>query len=128
MSHGILKRGLALTPVKFGISFTTTHLNQAGALVLVYADGSIHLNHGGTEMGQGLMIKVAQVVADAWHVAPDDVVICLADTAGIPMGLGTIASRSTVTAGNASGINDAAAAVVGKRARPEHADHSMSTR
>ena len=60
------KKGLALTPVKFGISFTTTHLNQAGALVLVYADGSIHLNHGGTEMGQGLMIKVAQVVADVF--------------------------------------------------------------
>src|SRR5262249_12711466 len=60
----ILKRGLALTPVKFGISFTTTHLNQAGALVHVYTDGSVHLNHGGTEMGQGLYIKVAQVVAD----------------------------------------------------------------
>ena len=67
-SHRILKKGLALTPVKFGISFTTTHLNQAGALVLVYADGSIHLNHGGTEMGQGLMIKVAQVVADVFAV------------------------------------------------------------
>ena len=66
--HRILKKGLALTPVKFGISFTTTHLNQAGALVLVYADGSIHLNHGGTEMGQGLMIKVAQVVADVFAV------------------------------------------------------------
>ena len=64
--HNVLKKGLALTPVKFGISFTTTHLNQAGALVLVYADGSIHLNHGGTEMGQGLMIKVAQVVADVF--------------------------------------------------------------
>ena len=66
--HNVLKKGLALTPVKFGISFTTTHLNQAGALVLVYADGSIHLNHGGTEMGQGLMIKVAQVVADVFGV------------------------------------------------------------
>src|SRR5262249_55689332 len=49
----VLKRGLALTPVKFGISFTTTHLNQAGALVHLYTDGSVHLNHGGTEMGQG---------------------------------------------------------------------------
>ena len=64
--HKVLKKGLALTPVKFGISFTTTHLNQAGALVLVYADGSVHLNHGGTEMGQGLHIKVAQVVADVF--------------------------------------------------------------
>ena len=58
-----LKRGLALTPVKFGISFNTLHLNQAGALVHVYQDGSIHLNHGGTEMGQGLFVKVAHVVA-----------------------------------------------------------------
>ncbi len=71
-SHNVLKKGLALTPVKFGISFTTTHLNQAGALVLVYADGSIQLNHGGTEMGQGLMIKVAQVVADVFARADRD--------------------------------------------------------
>ena len=63
-----LKRGIALTPVKFGISFTTTHLNQAGALVHVYQDGSVHLNHGGTEMGQGLYIKVAQVVAEEFGV------------------------------------------------------------
>ena len=64
----MLKRGIALTPVKFGISFTTTHLNQAGALVHVYQDGSVHLNHGGTEMGQGLYIKVAQVVAEEFGV------------------------------------------------------------
>ncbi|KQM19700.1 xanthine dehydrogenase molybdopterin binding subunit [Novosphingobium sp. Leaf2] len=64
----ILKKGIALTPVKFGISFTTTHLNQAGALVHVYADGSIQVNHGGTEMGQGLYVKVAQVVADVFAV------------------------------------------------------------
>ncbi|MBW8735128.1 MAG: molybdopterin-dependent oxidoreductase, partial [Asticcacaulis sp.] len=62
--HPYLRRGIALTPVKFGISFTTTHLNQAGALIHLYADGSIHLNHGGTEMGQGLNTKVAQIVAD----------------------------------------------------------------
>jgi xanthine dehydrogenase large subunit len=61
----IIKKGIALTPVKFGISFTTTHLNQAGALVHVYADGSIQINHGGTEMGQGLYIKIAQIVADS---------------------------------------------------------------
>jgi xanthine dehydrogenase large subunit len=60
----IIKKGIALTPVKFGISFTATWYNQAGALVHVYRDGSIHLNHGGTEMGQGLNTKVAQVVAD----------------------------------------------------------------
>ena len=59
----VLKRGLAITPVKFGISFNVAHLNQAGALVHVYTDGSILVNHGGTEMGQGLNTKVAQVVA-----------------------------------------------------------------
>lgn len=59
----VLKKGLALTPVKFGISFTVSHLNQAGALVQLYTDGSILVNHGGTEMGQGLMTKIAQVVA-----------------------------------------------------------------
>ena len=63
-----LKKGIALTPVKFGISFTAKHLNQAGALVHVYADGSVMVNHGGTEMGQGLYIKVAQVVADAFNL------------------------------------------------------------
>ena len=56
----VLRHGMALTPVKFGISFTATHLNQAGALVHVYQDGSVHLNHGGTEMGQGLFVKIAQ--------------------------------------------------------------------
>jgi len=64
-ANPVLKKGIALTPVKFGISFTLTHLNQAGALVHVYQDGSIHLNHGGTEMGQGLFQKVAQVAASA---------------------------------------------------------------
>jgi xanthine dehydrogenase large subunit len=63
----VLKKGLALTPVKFGISFNVVHLNQAGALVHVYTDGSVLVNHGGTEMGQGLNTKVAQVVA---HTGP----------------------------------------------------------
>ena len=70
-ANPVLKKGIALTPVKFGISFTLTHLNQAGALVHVYQDGSIHMNHGGTEMGQGLNTKVAQVVADAFQVDID---------------------------------------------------------
>src|SRR5260221_1976613 len=65
---GVLGKGLALTPVKFGISFTLTHLNQAGALVHVYTDGSVHLNHGGTEMGQGLYTKGAQVVAEEFGI------------------------------------------------------------
>jgi xanthine dehydrogenase large subunit len=87
-----IKRGIALTPVKFGISFTTTHLNQAGALVNVYADGSIQLNHGGTEMGQGLMIKVAQVVADVFAVPIDKVRVCATATDKVPNTSATAAS------------------------------------
>jgi xanthine dehydrogenase large subunit len=94
-SHKILKKGLALTPVKFGISFTTTHLNQAGALVLVYADGSIHLNHGGTEMGQGLMIKVAQVVADVFRVPVETVKVSATRTDKIPNTSATAASSGS---------------------------------
>jgi xanthine dehydrogenase large subunit len=93
--HRILRKGLALTPVKFGISFTTTHLNQAGALVLVYADGSIHLNHGGTEMGQGLMIKVAQVVADVFGVPVETVKISATRTDKVPNTSATAASSGT---------------------------------
>ena len=70
-SSPVLKKGLALTPLKFGISFNVVHLNQAGALVHVYRDGSIRLNHGGTEMGQGLYTKVAQVVAEVFKVDLD---------------------------------------------------------
>ena len=88
----ILKRGIALTPVKFGISFTTTHLNQAGALVHVYSDGSVYLNHGGTEMGQGLMIKVAQVVAAEFGLGVDRVKISAASTAKVPNTSATAAS------------------------------------
>ena len=76
----VLKKGIALTPVKFGISFTATWYNQAGALVHVYKDGSIHLNHGGTEMGQGLHIKVAQVVADAFGLPLERVKITASNT------------------------------------------------
>ncbi|WOJ95911.1 xanthine dehydrogenase molybdopterin binding subunit [Congregibacter brevis] len=67
-SNSVLKKGIALTPVKFGISFTVQHLNQAGALIHVYTDGSVQLNHGGTEMGQGLYTKVAQVVAQELQI------------------------------------------------------------
>ena len=63
----MIKKGLATMPVKFGISFNRPALNQAGALVHVYTDGSVVLNHGGTEMGQGLFVKVAQVVAEAFR-------------------------------------------------------------
>ena len=91
-SHKILKKGLALTPVKFGISFTTTHLNQAGALVLVYADGSVHLNHGGTEMGQGLHIKIAQVVADVFGLPVAAVKVSATRTDKVPNTSATAAS------------------------------------
>lgn len=90
--NAILKKGLALTPVKFGISFTTTHLNQAGALVHVYADGSIQINHGGTEMGQGLHTKVAQVVAQAFGVGLDRVRITATRTDKVPNTSATAAS------------------------------------
>lgn len=93
--NSILKRGLALTPVKFGISFTAKHLNQAGALVHVYTDGSIHLNHGGTEMGQGLYIKVAQVVAAAFQVDLDRVKVSATRTDKVPNTSPTAASSGT---------------------------------
>lgn len=91
----ILKRGIALTPVKFGISFTLTHLNQAGALVHVYQDGSIHLNHGGTEMGQGLFQKVAQVAAGVFGVDPFMVKITATDTGKVPNTSATAASSGS---------------------------------
>jgi xanthine dehydrogenase large subunit len=90
-----LKRGLSLTPVKFGISFTANHLNQAGALVHIYTDGSIHLNHGGTEMGQGLNIKVAQVVADAFQVPLSSVKISATRTDKVPNTSATAASSGS---------------------------------
>ncbi|HLF30309.1 MAG TPA: xanthine dehydrogenase molybdopterin binding subunit [Xanthomonadales bacterium] len=94
-ASAVIKRGIALTPVKFGISFTTTFLNQAGALVHVYKDGSIHLNHGGTEMGQGLFIKVAQVVADAFGVDLDRVKISATNTGKVPNTSATAASSGS---------------------------------
>ncbi len=90
-----LKKGLALTPVKFGISFTLTHLNQAGALVHVYTDGSVHLNHGGTEMGQGLYIKIAQVVAEEFGISAERVHITATTTGKVPNTSPTAASSGT---------------------------------
>ncbi len=94
-SSPILKRGIALTPVKFGISFTLTFLNQAGALVHVYQDGSIHLNHGGTEMGQGLNQKVAQVAAAVFGVDTAVVKITATDTGKVPNTSATAASSGS---------------------------------
>lgn len=90
-----IKRGLALTPVKFGISFTATHFNQAGALVHVYTDGSVHLNHGGTEMGQGLYVKVAQVVAEEFQIDLDRVKITATTTGKVPNTSATAASSGS---------------------------------
>ena len=88
----VLKRGIAITPVKFGISFTNTLLNQAGALVHVYKDGTIQLNHGGTEMGQGLYVKVAQVVAEEFQIDVSHIRITAADTSKVPNASATAAS------------------------------------
>ena len=91
----VIKRGIALTPVKFGISFTATLFNQAGALVHVYLDGSVQVNHGGTEMGQGLNTKVAQIVADELGVAFERVMSTASDTSKIPNASATAASAGT---------------------------------
>lgn len=94
-SSPIIKKGIALTPVKFGISFTATWYNQAGALIHVYNDGSIHLNHGGTEMGQGLNTKVSQVVADAFQVDFERIKITKTTTEKVPNTSATAASSGT---------------------------------
>jgi xanthine dehydrogenase large subunit len=97
-----LRRGIALTPVKFGISFTATLLNQAGALVHVYADGSVLVNHGGTEMGQGLHTKVAQIVADELGVPLASVQVSASDTSKVPNASATAASSGTDLNGRAA--------------------------
>ncbi|MEM9841031.1 MAG: xanthine dehydrogenase molybdopterin binding subunit [Pseudomonadota bacterium] len=91
----IIKRGIALTPVKFGISFTAKHLNQAGALIHVFTDGTIQLNHGGTEMGQGLFVKVAQVVAHEFQVDIEQIQIMSTSTEKVPNTSATAASSGS---------------------------------
>ncbi|MEO1246571.1 MAG: xanthine dehydrogenase molybdopterin binding subunit [Pseudomonadota bacterium] len=108
----LLRKGIAITPVKFGISFTSTLLNQAGALIHVYKDGTIQLNHGGTEMGQGLYIKVAQVVADEFGVSLDRVRITAADTSKVPNASATAASSGSDMNGKAA--QKAAQTIVGR--------------
>ena len=97
-----LKRGIAITPVKFGISFTATLFNQAGALVHVYTDGSVQVNHGGTEMGQGLHTKVAQVVADELGVPLAQVLVTASATDKVPNASATAASSGTDLNGKAA--------------------------
>ncbi len=94
-ANPVLKRGLGLFPLKFGISFNIPHMNQAGALVHVYTDGSIRLNHGGTEMGQGLFVKVAQVVAEVFKVDIDRIRPSATSTAEVPNTSPTAASTGS---------------------------------
>jgi xanthine dehydrogenase large subunit len=101
-SHSVIKRGMAMTPVKFGISFTATHFNQAGALVQVYTDGSVLVNHGGTEMGQGLHTKVCQIVADELGVPLGCVRISASDTSKVANASATAASSGTDLNGRAA--------------------------
>ena len=98
----ILKKGLAITPVKFGISFTASFLNQAGALIHIYTDGSIHLNHGGTEMGQGLNTKIAQIVAEEFQVDIGRIQITATTTDKVPNTSATAASSGADLNGKAA--------------------------
>ena len=118
---GILRRGIALTPVKFGISFTATHYNQAGALIHVYADGSIHLNHGGTEMGQGLNTKVAQVVAEAFQVDISRIKITRTTTEKVP-------NTSATAASSGSDLNGMAALDAAEQIKARLVAHAAETR
>ena len=113
--NAYLKKGIALTPVKFGISFTTTHLNQAGALVHVYTDGSVHLNHGGTEMGQGLFVKVAQVVAEEFQIDLDQVKITPTNTGKVP-------NTSATAASSGSDMNGMAAQAAARKIKQRMTD------
>ncbi|MEO6292113.1 MAG: xanthine dehydrogenase molybdopterin binding subunit, partial [Burkholderiaceae bacterium] len=98
----VIQRGIAITPVKFGISFTATLFNQAGALVHVYLDGSVQVNHGGTEMGQGLNTKIAQIVADELGIPFERVLATASDTSKIPNASATAASAGTDLNGRAA--------------------------
>ena len=116
----VLKKGIALTPVKFGISFTAIPMNQAGALIHIYTDGSVHLNHGGTEMGQGLFTKVAQIVAEEFQIDADRVKITATNTAKVPNTSPTAASSGTDLNGAAAQV---AARTIKKRLAAFAAEH-----
>ena len=94
-SSPVIKKGIAMVPIKFGISFNVKSLNQAGALVHVYTDGSVHLNHGGTEMGQGLYVKIAQVVSEAFQIDLDRIRVSPASTDKVPNTSATAASSGS---------------------------------
>jgi xanthine dehydrogenase large subunit len=105
-----VKRGLAMTPAKFGISFTATFYNQGSALVLVYRDGSVQVNHGGTEMGQGLFTKIRQIAADALGVHPDRVRLMPTRTDKVPNTSATAASSGTDL--NGAAVEDACRQII----------------
>ncbi|MEN9755296.1 MAG: hypothetical protein RLZ07_1678 [Pseudomonadota bacterium] len=117
----LIRKGIALTPLKFGISFTLTQLNQAGALVHVYSDGSIHLNHGGTEMGQGLFQKVAQIVAEEFGVAIERVRITATTTGKVP-------NSSPTAASTGSDLNGMAALLAARAIKNRMAEFLSSSR
>ena len=116
-ANGVLRKGISLIPVKFGISFTATWYNQAGALVHVYRDGSIHLSHGGTEMGQGLYMKVAQVLADAFQVGLDRIKIMATTTGKVP-------NTSATAASSGSDLNGMAAADAARQIKERLVAHA----
>ena len=95
LKNKYLKKGIAITPVKFGISFTTEHLNQAGALVSIYTDGSVHLNHGGIEMGQGTYTKIEQLAAKELGLSFNRVKTSSTNTSKVPNTSASAASSTT---------------------------------
>ncbi|MGH8444762.1 MAG: xanthine dehydrogenase molybdopterin binding subunit, partial [Solimonas sp.] len=118
--QAIIKRGLALTPVKFGISFNATHYNQAGALVHVYNDGTVLLNHGGTEMGQGLYTKVQQVVAQELGLPLSAIRVSATDTSKVP-------NTSATAASSGSDLNGKAAQHAARRIRRRLERHAAAS-
>jgi xanthine dehydrogenase large subunit len=117
----VIRRGIALTPVKFGISFTATHYNQAGALLQVYTDGTVLLNHGGTEMGQGLHTKVTQVVAEELGLPCSAVRVSATDTSKVP-------NTSATAASSGSDLNGMAAQAAARTIRARLIDFACETR
>ncbi len=119
LTSPILKKGLALTPLKFGIAFNVTHLNQAGALVHVYGDGSVVVNHGGTEMGQGINTKVIQVVAQELGIGLVRVRASATDT-------GKVANTSATAASTGADLNGKAAQDAARQIRERLASHAAA--
>src|SRR5665213_990507 len=123
-AHEHTKRGIAITPVKFGISFTATFFNQAGALVLVYRDGSVQVNHGGAEMGQGLQTKIRQIAADSLGVDLDSIRLMPTRTDKVPNTSATAASASTDL--NGAAVADACRQIRERLAEVAHAHEPLS--